>query len=104
MNSVDLYLLQASALIAANQPHFAAVVDRRDRQTDGRTVSRPAAYYVGSSVNSSVFDLVLCLQLMHAVCGRRMMIIVDFCHDMHSEYKCLFDDGVDICLIYEAWL
>ena len=43
VNSVNLYLLQASALIAANQPHFAAVVDRRDRQTDGHqcTFSSP---------------------------------------------------------------
>jgi len=72
--SVNLYLLQASALIAAN--HFAAVVYRRDRLTDGRTVSRPAAYYVGSSVNSSVFDLVLCLQLVHAVCGGRIVLVV----------------------------
>jgi len=58
VNSVNLYVLQASALIAANQAHFTAVVDRRDRQTDGQTDTGPGAYYVGS-VNSSVHNIAI---------------------------------------------
>jgi len=37
--AINRYLLQAPAL-AANQPHAAAAVDRRDRQTDGQTPDR----------------------------------------------------------------
>jgi len=41
-------LLQASALIAANQPHFAAAVDRRDRRTDRRADGHPTRVDHGS--------------------------------------------------------
>ena len=44
---------------AANQPHAAAAVDRRDRRTDGQTDTRPlhrpcSTYYVQGSVQVKV--------------------------------------------------
>jgi len=38
--AIDRYLLCTRAHSAANQPHAAAAVDRRDRQTNGRTDTR----------------------------------------------------------------
>jgi len=56
--AVDRSLLPAGRS-AANPPHTAAAVDRRDRQTDGRTADsgplhRPCSAYYASSVNSKV--------------------------------------------------
>jgi len=51
--AVDRYFLPAGHS-AANPPHAAAAVDRRDRQTDGQTDVRPFhrtnSAYIGGSV------------------------------------------------------
>jgi len=54
---------------AANQLHAAAAVDQRDRQTDGRTDTRPlhrpcSAYYVGSVSQQIVSQLLRCGLIM----------------------------------------
>ena len=75
-------------------------------QTDDRTHTMWAAASIAVYLTCS--SCMLCvagrLLLLYGNLHHNMMKTVDFCHDIHSQYKCLDDGGVDIRLIYTAWL
>jgi len=65
--SIDICCQRRSS--AANQPHVAAAVDRRDRQTDGRTLDRyvdPAPHTMqAASIITLLLTCIYCTCLCH---------------------------------------